>query len=489
MKKEILRMERVTYIEQGNVKLKNFNMAVYEGEIMGLVPMNNLGLDSLLQLLQKNLPLYYGYVYYCSHMVNCWGKSNHEWNRISIIQNKSILADDMTVADNIFVLRPGFKKWLIQKKVLSSQLLPFLEEIGVDISADAYVSELTHFEKVVVELLKAVVAGHHLVVLYDISTFVSDMEREWLYQMIQYYAAKGISFLYITAHYEETKQLCSRTAMFTNGKIIKYLYPENALSNERYLCRREGFEKKLREQVEKHHKDKEKGRAFELENLYTAQIQGLGFSVNRGECLVLPDLDNRIWGEFVGALSGGEKPEFGKMKVDGKDVRFRYDRRIAVIQEFPADRMVFPYMSYLDNLCFNLDHRLPGLWRSRRMRESIFRECEVIQEADVFQKNVNKLTQRQKYDLVYGRILLQKPKVVFCVQPFNGAEMPLRIHICELLEMLLEKGIAVVILAVNLADSLALADRLIKIKDGKKYVECHRGEFEGLPDRVPWKSI
>ena len=123
------------------------------------------------------------------------------------------------------------------------------------------------------------------------------------------------------------------------------------------------------------------------------------------------------------------------------------------------------------------------------MRESIFQECEVIQEADVFQKNVNKLTQRQKYDLVYGRILLQKPKVVFCVQPFNGAEMPLRIHICELLEMLLEKGIAVVILAVNLADSLALADRLIKIKDGKKYVECHRGEFEGLPDRVPWKSI
>ena len=42
MKKEVLRMERVTYLEQGNVKLKNFNMALYEGEIMGLVPMNNL---------------------------------------------------------------------------------------------------------------------------------------------------------------------------------------------------------------------------------------------------------------------------------------------------------------------------------------------------------------------------------------------------------------------------------------------------------------
>ncbi len=486
MKKEVLRMERVTYLEQGNVKLKNFNMALYEGEIMGLVPMNNLGLDALLQLLQKNLPLYYGYVYYRNHMVNCWGKPKQEWNRISIIRNESILADDMTVADNIFVLRPGFKKWLIQKKVLHRQLAPFLEEIGMDISADAYVSELTHFEKVVVELLKAVVAGHYLIVLYDISTFVSDRERIWLYEVIRYYAAKGISFLYITAHYEETKQLCGRTAMFTNGRIIKYLYPENASSDERYLCRRGGFDKKLREKMKRHTKE---GTAFALEALYTPQIQGLSFIVAGGECLVLQDLDNRIWEEFVEALTGEKKPEGGKMLVEGKELPFRYDRRIAVIQEFPAKRMLLPYMSYLDNLCFTLDHRLPGLWRSRRMRESIYRECEAIQEPGLYQGGVDRLTQRQKYDLVYGRILLQNPKVVFCIQPFHGAEMPLRIHICELLEKLLDKGIAVVILAVNLADSLALADRLIKVKDGMNYLECSREEFEGLPDHVPWKSF
>ncbi len=65
----------------------------------------------------------------------------------------------------------------------------------------------------------------------------------------------------------------------------------------------------------------------------------------------------------------------------------------------------------------------------------------------------------------------------------------MRIHICELLEKLLDKGIAVVILAVNLADSLALADRLIKVKDGMNYLECNREEFEGLPDHVPWKSF
>ncbi|MFT3984018.1 MAG: hypothetical protein QM697_08925 [Lachnospiraceae bacterium] len=51
---------------------------------------------------------------------------------------------------------------------------------------------------------------------------------------------------------------------------------------------------------------------------------------------------------------------------------------------------------------------------------------------------------------------MQNPKVVFCISPFKGAEVSLRIHIMKLMEKLLEKKIAVVILAVNLADSLGI---------------------------------
>lgn len=489
MKKEILRMDRVTYMKQGVVKLKNFNMAIYEGEIVGLVPMNNRGLDVLLQLLQKNLPLFHGYVYYRGQMVNSWGKPRQEWNRISIIRNESILVENMTVAENVFLLRRGFKKWLIHKKVLNRQLTPFLEEIDADISADAYVAKLTKFEKIVVELLKAVVAGHYLIVFYDISTFISDKERSYLYKVMQYYAAKGFSFLYITSHYEETEPICGRTIMFSNGRIVKYLYPVNARLDARYLCQKAGFEQRVREQTDKHGKDGKTREVFALKNLYTSRIRGLSFTVGEGECLILQDLDNKILGELAWVLSGEKKPEFGSMHLDGERIHFQYDRRIAVLQEFPAEKMVFSHMSYLDNLCFTLDHRLQGVWRSRRMRESIYRECGMFEDPEVFQYNVETLTQKQKYDLVYGRIYLQNPRVVFCMQPFNGAETSLRIHICELLEKLLERGIAVVILAISLADSLALADRLIKIRHGKNFIEYNREDFEGLPDSVPWKSL
>jgi len=106
--------------------------------------------------------------------------------------------------------------------------------------------------------------------------------------------------------------------------------------------------------------------------------------------------------------------------------------------------------------------------------------------ADIFQKRIDELTVRQKYDLVFTRLLLQRPQVVFCIQPFKKAEVAIRSHIWELIDRLLKKGIAVVILAVNLADSLALADRLIRLRQGRVREIYDREDFAKLPANTPW---
>ena len=129
--------------------------------------------------------------------------------------------------------------------------------------------------------------------------------------------------------------------------------------------------------------------------------------------------------------------------------------------------MLFPSMSYMDNLCFNMDHSFPNIWASRGMRRSIREEYSPLLGAEVFDMRVDDLTDRQKYDLVFTRLLLQRPKVVFCIHPFK-------------------KDIAVVILALNLADSLALADRLIRLRLGRIQETYHREDFVKLPYNTPW---
>ncbi len=113
MRNEVLRMERVTYKEDEVVKLEDFNLQIFQGEIMGFLPVNSHGKTALLKLLERNLPLYDGYIYYGGEKVNTWKEHYKPANRISIIQEKSSLVGNLNIADNIFVLRPGFHQWVI----------------------------------------------------------------------------------------------------------------------------------------------------------------------------------------------------------------------------------------------------------------------------------------------------------------------------------------------------------------------------------------
>ena len=72
MKEEVLRMDRITCVEQGVTELNHFCLDIDAGEIMGLIPINDTGLSTLLRLLRQNLPLHYGYVYYRGRLVNRW---------------------------------------------------------------------------------------------------------------------------------------------------------------------------------------------------------------------------------------------------------------------------------------------------------------------------------------------------------------------------------------------------------------------------------
>lgn len=489
MRREVLRMERVSCLEQDVVQLEDFNLSIFSGEIMGLLPVNNHGLTALLKLLQYNTPLRYGYVYYREEQVNTWRTAKHRYNRIGLIQSESCLVEDLTVADNIFVLRQGFKPWLVRPSILRKQLLPFLESIDIFISADSCVGDLSPFERVVVAVLKSVVAGYRLIVLRDISAILSETELRKVHRLLNHYAGQGFSFLYVDFHFEELCQVCHKVALMSNGRIIKVL-KSDADTPETFQHYTKVYSGKVGSQLIKDGKtDKAQNPVFEMEHIRGECIRDLSFQVAAGECVVLQDVDHQIFGELLSIISGEIKPKNGVIRLAGKPVLPRPGDDIAVIQELPTQTMLFEEMSYLDNLCFSLDHRLPEVWSNGSVREGIRREYAPLLGGEVFDRRVDWLSEMQKYELVYHRVAIQRPKVTFCIQPFRRADMELRMHIWEQLKMLLDQGIAVVILAVTLADSLSLADRLIRIRKGKTGEIYDRHNFHTMSICAPWLKL
>ena len=484
MNREVFRMERVTYQENGVTFLKDFNLRIDEGEILGLIPVNGYGLNAFLKLLEMNYPLEDGYVYSRGEIINSWKDSKRMRNRISVIGAENRLVETLSVTDNIFVLRKGFRQEVIRTGLLRRQLLPFLVDIGMDIPADVPVERLTVFQRVLLELLRAVVFGQKFIVLNEIGALISYEELDKLHKILRHYAAQGFSFLYICFHYEEASRICERCAMMSHGRILKLLPCNDEESAERLYSAE--YKKMVRVHMEnRQEKLREQRQAFAAEHLCGEQIRDLSFSVDAGECLAVQILDNSMFLELRDFLFQEKEPESGALLAGTRRRRNFSDRKIAVIRELATRTMVFPELSYMENLCISLSMRVPALWMKKSIRRSIRQEYGPILGEEVFDLPVSSLTERQKYQMIYTRVQLARPDVVFCIQPFKGADLPHRIHIWRLLEQLMDHGIAVVLVSLNLSDSLSMADRLLVIgKESSQ--EVLRKDFPTLAEEVPW---
>lgn len=487
MRKEILRMERVTYIVDEVIMLEDFNLHIYQGEILGMVPLNSHGLTEFLSLLQTNLPIFDGYVYYCGEKVNSWKKPYRMSNRVSIIQAKSSLVEQLTVTDNIFVLRRGFRQELVRQKLLTRQLLPFLQDIGMDISADAPIDKLTVFERVVVELLRAVITGNRLIVLNEISSLISYEELGRFHDMLRHYAQKGFTFLYICSHLEEISVICNRTVRMSNGRIQKVITKEQMEDEILRVCP-ESYNKMVMEHLKKHGADEKGEEIFRWVNMSVSKEKRIPFIVHQGECVALQLSDNEFFQKFTDLLTGKTVEEDQNFFMEGKQIHLLKDRRVAVVRELPTKTMIFPELSYIENLCMSLGQRIPFLWMNKKVRVNIQKEYGAILGEETFSSPVELLSEKQKYQLIYTRVLFQRPKVVFCIHPFRGADVEHRMFIWKMLYMLLNTGISIVIVSMSLSDSLALADRLVIIDGKGNCREILRSDFGSVPGQVPWSQ-
>ncbi len=484
MREEVLRLENIIIKENDVALLNNFNLHIFQGEIMGMVCVNSLGRDLLVNLICQNIPLVYGRVYLNENLVNSYEHSNYTMNKVSVIEKKSKLVKDLTVSDNIFVLRRGFKKYIISPRVLNKQLKMFLKDLEVTIDGNELIMHLSSFNQCVVELLKAVVLGVKIVIIKDLSNFISAADLIKFHALIRYFSQKGISFLYICNHHEEAFKICDRLSIFENGKIQK-IFESREFKRDKI----KPFYKDIYSTVLPDKSDKSYSETIlEWKHISTENMKDISLTINKGECAVLLDMNNTILHDVVDIMTGSQKPLSGDILIDGIPLRKRrkskLNRSICFINENPAETMLFPEMSYFDNLCFLLQNKMNKSLLRRKIRKSIEREYAGILGEDFYHKDINTLSLHSKYNLIFYRIYLYHPQVVFFIQPFYHADLYLRKHIIELMNILKKRGITLVILAVNIADSLMVADRMLVIEQGRMTKEYRYTEFYKLNEEA-----
>lgn len=465
---EILRMEYVTKKIDGVLRLDNLHFHVLKGEIMGMIPLNYHGKKELIRLLTTNSPIDMGRIYIGGQLVNYYEHSDMGMNQVEIIDVHSRLVEDLTVADNIFVLSKSFGENIISKRKLHKETEELLDSFDIEVRTDDLVMELNHFQRSIIELIKYVRSGAKLILLDEISSFLSTTELQKFQALMKYFSEKeDISFLYFANHHEEAFKICHRVCLMEDGRVEKVLEKEHLTDDDiaPYIISFDlPYERE--EEVESQTES-----LLEFRQVFSGELENLSFRVEDGECLTILDMDNSSLEEILQLVLGKITQEQGMILYEGSPLKYglgedSIDKGIAVIEENPKESMIFRSMDYYENLTFLLDRKLKRSIVPKKIRKNLMDEYEPFVGKEAFRKRPKEWSTKDVYNLAYYRIHLFRPKIVFLIQPFSNADMYLRAHIITLINKLRQRGITIVILAVSIQDSLSVSDRLVTIEKG-----------------------
>lgn len=465
MRNEILRMDHIVCKEAGVPALNHFTMQIFEGEIYGVVNLEQSGIETIIDLICHNRELEYGQIFMYERQINRVGNSNGAKNKVEVIGTHSHLIDTMSLADNLFVVRKGLHPQIISRKKLLHQTQQLLDEMCLSIKPWQKIEEMNTLERFTAEVLKAIVRGNKLIILYDISDVFSSEELPVFHAFLRRLADKGSSFLYIYRHHEVLRQICDRIGVFQDGAMQKVYWDLQDMKNDARifagslyqnvfeLNMKKGGKKSSRVPVLKWHKGDAPG------------SPDINLTLYSGEIVLLLDRSNTVLQEII------EKMKLYK------------GCRIGIADKNPLESMLFPEMSYLDNLCFMLGEKVPLFWQKRTLKKHVRREYYEEIGSVLDEKQLYNVSVKDLYTLVYYRYLISRPELFVCLQPLSGLDIHMRTYVLELLSRFSENGIAVLILSTELYDTLYISDRLIQMEHGKIIEDIPQEEFENTRNK------
>lgn len=170
-------------------------------------------------------------------------------------------------------------------------------------------------------------------------------------------------------------------------------------------------------------------------------------------------------------------PQKGRLLIDGEDtIRLPTERRR--IGWVPQSYALFEHLSIAENVAFGLKMaKIPKDVRDPQVK-NMLRLCRIEELAE---RSVRALSGGQRQRVAIARALAINPRVLLLDEPLAALDPQLRLAIREDLELLLrESGVTTLFVTHDQSEALALADKVVILKDGQV-------EQIGTPEQV-WNA-
>jgi len=448
------------------------------GEIHALVGENGAGKTTLMNIL-------YGLVQPDEGEIRLGGKpveigSPLDAIRLGIgmVHQHFMLVPSLTVLENIVLGHPPHNRLVWRPREAREIVAKIQEDFGLSVPLDAKVHELPVGLMQRVEILKTLYRGAEVLILDEPTATLTPQETDELFGTIKTLADKGRIVIFITHKLREVMTIADRVTVLRAGRTVGTMSVSETSPGDlaRMMVGREllGIDKTPASPKEP---------VFEVEALKVLDdrglpaVQGMSFSLRKGEILGVAGVEGNGQRELVEALIGVRPIISGRIRYLNNDITqaTAKARRESGLGHVPEDRMrdaLSLTCSVTENIIMGCHDRPPlaSRWRLDWSKANHY-GAELIRKfaikANSPQDQVRVLSGGNMQKVVVARELSQNPKVLIASQPTRGVDVGSAEYIHRALIDLRDMGAAVLLISAELDEILDLSDRIIVMYEGQ----------------------
>jgi spermidine/putrescine transport system ATP-binding protein len=193
-------------------------------------------------------------------------------------------------------------------------------------------------------------------------------------------------------------------------------------------------------------------------------VNDVSFSVNKGEFFSLLGPSGCGKTTLLRMLGGFERPDSGRIWLDGKDITDAppNQRRVHTVFQNYA---LFPTMTVWDNIAFSLTLAKKP---KEEIEEAVDAILEMIRMSDHAWKYPSQLSGGQKQRVAIARALVDRPQVLLLDEPLAALDLKLRQHMLLELDAIHDQvGITFMYVTHDQGEAMSLSDRIAVMNKGR----------------------
>jgi ribose transport system ATP-binding protein len=392
---------------------------------------------------------------------------------VAFIHQDLGLVEWMTVAENV-ALGMGYRRrfGLIDWSAARDAARRVMARVGCDIDPERRVFSLTRAEKSLLAIGRALEVQARLLVLDEPSASLPMADVQRLFGVLRELRRQGMAMIYVSHRLDEVMALSDRAAVMRDGKLVA-VRPTAQTSEAELVSLIVG--KALSSSVPKAVPAARSEAVLELEHAASGNAGPLSFGVRRGEVVGLVGLRGAGHEAISRALFGREPLSAGRMRLLGREVRFRApaDAIAAGVAYVAGERLeenLAGSMSVLENLFPHPSlHGDRGIALDRRRREraqamALIRRFDVNPPAPAAE--VQQLSGGNQQKVVLARWFhLDKPLVVL-EEPTAGVDVGAKRQIYGVLRERAEAGTALIVVSTDFEEVATVCTRVLVFRNG-----------------------